>query len=371
MHFTIKGCGEKSSNRSVEGSFVYVGIVLRFVSLGLLLWSIPVFGQQASSPAGIATVQQVGIPQASGSISGRVLDPTGAAVAGASVKLKPQGVSAESEVRTASDGQFSFLNVTPGPYQITITADGFTTQTLSGTLPPVNDYVAPPITLALASENTEVRVNLPKIEVAEEEVKEEEKQRVLGFIPNFYVSYDAKPVPLTSKQKFELAWRTSIDPFTFLLTGVFAGLQQSQGDFDGFGQGAAGYGKRYGASYGVAVTSTFIGGAILPSVLKQDPRYFYKGTGSTRSRIGYAIANAVICKGDNGHWQPNYSNVLGGMAAGGLSNLYYPRTNRSGAELTFEDALIGIGASAAANLLQEFFIRKFTPSASARNPANP
>jgi hypothetical protein len=77
-----------------------------------------------------------------------------------------------------------------------------------------------------------------------------------------------------------------------------------------------------------------IGSAILPALLKQDPRYFYKGTGTTRSRILYAIANSVMCKGDNGHWQVNYSGILGGAAAGGISNLYYPASDRNGISLT-------------------------------------
>jgi hypothetical protein len=109
-----------------------------------------------------------------------------------------------------------------------------------------------------------------------------------------------------------------------------------------------------------------IGGAILPSLLKQDPRYFYKGTGSTRSRILYALANAVICKGDNGHWQANYSGILGALAAGGISNLYYPASSRNGAGLTFENTLIGIGGSAVGNLFQEFLVRKLTPHTQGR-----
>ncbi len=104
-----------------------------------------------------------------------------------------------------------------------------------------------------------------------------------------------------------------------------------------------------------------IGGAILPSLFKQDPRYFYKGTGTIRSRAMYAIANAVICKGDNGRWQPNYSGILGGLAAGGISNLYYPASDRSGVELTFENALIGTAEGAVQNLFQEFVVRRLTP----------
>jgi len=180
-------------------------------------------------------------------------------------------------------------------------------------------------------------------------------------IPNFYVSYVPDAVPLNTKQKFELAWKTTIDPVSFVLVGAIAGIQQANNSFSGYGQGAQGYGKRYGASFADFTIGTFIGGAVLPSLLKQDPRYFYKGTGTRRSRALYALANAVICKGDNKKWQPNYSSMLGSLAAGGISNLYYPAKDRNGARLTFENALIGIGASAGANLIEEFLVPKFTP----------
>ena len=215
--------------------------------------------------------------------------------------------------------------------------------------------------MAVATAVTDVEVGLSKTEVAEEQIKVEEKQRVLGVLPNFYVSYIPDAVPLSSKQKFKLAGKTVIDPFTFVFVGGAAGVQQAQNHFREYGQGAQGYGKRYGAGYADMVAGTFIGSAILPSLLKQDPRYFYKGTGSMPSRFLYAIANSVICKGDNGHWQANYSNILGNLAAGGISNLYYPAQDRDGAGLTFENATIGVGASAVANLVQEFVIRKLTP----------
>ena len=225
--------------------------------------------------------------------------------------------------------------------------------------------------MAVAANVAEVEVSLTQIEVAQEQIALEEKQRVLGVIPNFYVSYIPDAAPLTPKQKFGLAWRSTIDPVNFAITGIIAGVQQAQNDFSGYGQGAQGYGKRYGASYADGVVGTFIGSAILPSLLKQDPRYFYKGTGSKRSRALYAIANSVICKGDNGHWQANYSNILGNFAAGGISNLYYPASDREGAELTFENGLIGIGATAAANLFQEFVVRKFTPNLPKREAPQP
>jgi hypothetical protein len=177
--------------------------------------------------------------------------------------------------------------------------------------------------------------------------------------------------PLTPKQKFQLAWKSTIDPVSFGVTGVVAGVEQATDRFQGYGQGAAGYGRRYGAAYGDLVSGTFIGGAILPSLLKQDPRYFYKGTGTVRSRMLYAIANSVICKGDNGRWQPNYSGIVGSLAAGGVSNLYYPENDRSDAALTFENALIGIGETAAVNILQEFVMRRLTPNAPKPDPATP
>ncbi len=277
----------------------------------------------------------------------------------------------KQEVQSGDDGQFSFAGVPPGPFQITVTSELFTTQKASGILRPGEILVLPQIVFALATEATQVQVTVPRIEIAEEELKVQEKQRIFGVIPNFYVSYVPDAAPLDSKQKFQLAWRSTIDPVNFAITGAISGVQQATNTPSGYGQGAQGYGKRYGASYADLVTGTFIGGAILPSLLKQDPRYFYKGTGSVRSRVLYALANSVICKGDNRHWQANYSSILGSLAAGGISNLYYPAENRNDAGLIVENTLIGIGETAATNLLQEFVIRKLTPNISHQHPATP
>ncbi len=291
-----------------------------------------------------------------------MVDKTGFAVGGARVALTMDG-EVPRETTTREDGQFSLITLVTGKFQISVTAQGFAVQIAADTCAAAGATTSlPTITLAVATEITQVEVTVPRVEVAEEEIKEQEKQRVLGVVPNFYVTYIPDAAPLTSKQKFELAWKTSIDPVSFIVTGAIAGVQQANNDFSGYGQGATGYAKRYGANYADFVTGTFIGGAILPSLFKQDPRYFYKGTGTVRSRALYAIANSVICKGDNKKWQPNYSGILGSLAAGGISNAYYPDSNR-GAALTFENTLIGIGATAAANLLQEFVIRKLTPNA--------
>ena len=245
-----------------------------------------------------------------------------------------------------------------------------------GTIGQGQAYIVPLVVLLVATQMTQVTVGLTKIELAEVQVKDQEKQRVLGIIPNFYVSYVPNAVALTPKQKFELAWKSSVDPFTFVAVGIVAGAAQAGNELSGYGQGAQGYAKRYGASYGDVVIGTFLGNAILPSLLKQDPRYFYKGTGGTRSRIFHALSSPVICKGDNGRWQPNYSYVLGSFAAGGIANLYYPPSDRHAAGPIVGAALIRLGESAIAAVFQEFVVRKLTrnlppTSASAQGSTKP
>jgi hypothetical protein len=340
------------------------------IGFGQTVQQTPVPGSEGQG-VGHPTDQQASNQQLPGSISGTVVDRTGAVVAGARVSLTRDDRSPAQVVVTGQDGQFSFANIAPGPFQLTITCTGFATQASPGLLHSGEIYTAPPIALAVATAVTDVEVVLSPEQVAEEQIKDQEKQRVLGVIPNFYVTYVPDPVPLTAKQKFGLAWKTTIDPVTLVLNGGVAGVQQATDEFSGYGQGAQGYAKRFGASYADTVSSTFIGGAILPSLLKQDPRYFYKGTGGTRSRLLYAIANSVICKGDNRHWQVNYSGILGALASGGLSNLYYPSTDHDGVGLTFENALIGIGQGAAANILQEFVIKKLTPKLPNQGPPKP
>ena len=309
--------------------------------------------------------------QPPGSISGTVVDPSGAAINGARVTLTRGDPPANQEAFSGEGGLFYFGNVAPGPFQITVSSGGFASQSLSAILKPAEVYVAPQIMLTLAAQKTEMQVAVPSVELAEEQISEQEKQRVLGFVPNFYVSYVPDAVPLTSKQKYKLALRTMVDPVTLALTAAVAGAQQSQNVFPAYGQGAQGYAKRFGADYAELTTNTFIGSAILPSILKQDPRYFYKGSGSARSRIWYAIAMAVVCKGDNGRWQANYSNIFGSLAAGGISNLYEPAQDRHGAALTFENTGIAIGTTAAANILQEFVLRKLTPNLHKRGQSQP
>jgi len=354
-----------------------------WLGLGILLCGFPCWSQQAPvvhtaksavpdsrstepSTAGRQTDQQP-----SGSISGKVVDQTGANISGALVKLTQEGQSSSTEALSDDDGQFSLSNVAPGPFQLTITSPGFASQDFSGILSPGEAYITPLIMLTVATQVTEVHVELTPDELADVQIKEQEKQRVLGIIPNFYVSHVPNAAPLTPKHKFELAWKSATDPVTFIAVGAVAGIDQAGDRWGAYGQGAQGYAKRFGATYADVFAGTFIGSAILPSLLKQDPRYFYKGSGTKRSRILYALASSVICRGDNGRRQANYSSILGNLAAGGLSNLYYPANDRNGVGLVFTNALIRIGETAVANIFQEFIVPKLTPNLPTRAPAQP
>ena len=189
---------------------------------------------------------------------------------------------------------------------------------------------------------------------AEEEVHRQEHQRILGLAPNFNTSNVKDAEPLSVKQKFELAAHSVTDPFTFLAAGFDALLSQAEDDFKGYGQGAQGYGKRFGASYLDSFDGTMIGNALFPALLKQDPRYFRQGTGSFRSRFFHAVMSTVECRNDNRKWAPNYSNVLGNLVAGGISNLYYPASDR-GVGLTFERAATVTGEGAIGSVFVEFW----------------
>jgi Carboxypeptidase regulatory-like domain len=361
---------------------------LALLSLSLLLCGLPP-GAAAQSPqlettatvttstpdSGGIAVSAEPRPQdqnGSGYISGTVVDKAGAVAVGARVHLKSQDrPGTEMDVVSGENGQYSFSGVPPGAFQLTISAEGFETQLVPGTLEPGQLRIMPVIRLAVATVVTEVRVAMTQVEVAQEQIKEQEKQRVFGLIPNFFVSYAPDPVPLTSKQKFELAWKSTIDPFTFVGVAAIAGVQQATDDFSGYGQGWDAYAKRFGAGYADVVSGTFIGSAILPSLLKQDPRYFYKSSGSFRSRLLYALGNTVICKGDNMRWQPNYSGLLGSFATGGISYFYYPTNDRDLTTLVLQNSLIRIGETAFANVMQQFVVRRLTPRLQTHPAAQP
>src|SRR5208283_3934946 len=255
-------------------------------------------GETGTPGAGTGASASVQQPerQLPSSIIGTVTDQVGDLAVGAQVQLTRQDQSPKQEVLSGDNGQFSFPNLPPGPFKLTISAPGFDTQAFSGDLGPSQVYIVPAITLAVTAAVTEVRVGGTQFEVAAEELKEQEKQRVFGFIPNFYVTYVSDPAPLASRQKFQLAWRSVIDPFTFVGVGFLAGIDQASDQFGGYGQGAEGYAKRFGAAYGPVVASTVIACSIPTPLLKQSPCSIH----ATRRTLGrwilYALAKALIRK---------------------------------------------------------------------------
>ena len=193
-------------------------------------------------------------------------------------------------------------------------------------------------------------------EKAQEQVKEQEKQRVLGILPAFNTSYRGDAVSLTSKQKINLAFHSAIDPVTFGVALAVAGWGEAvNSDSDnGFGWGPGGYAKRAGAKYLDTFNGTMIGNGFLPSLLHQDPRYFRLGHGSTTHRTLYAISTAFVCKHDvTRRWEPNYSNVGGNLIAGAISNLYYPTS--SGWSTTVENGMIVTAEGTVGAIFQEFW----------------
>lgn len=306
-----------------------------------------------------AAGQEPMAPQASPSIIGTVTDVQNDAIAGADVTLEgPASVKRATE-KTNAQGFFTFPDLRPGlSYRIAITAEGFAEWTSPALVLQTGQQLdLGDIPLKIAVVQTTVTA-VSTEQIATRQVHAQEQQRVIGIFPNFYVTYSPNPAPLTPKLKFQLALRASVDPVTFLSTAAFAGFDQAA-DTPDYQQGALGYAQRFGAGYADSFTNIMIGGAILPSLFHQDPRYFYKGTGSIKSRILHAIAFSVLCKGDNGRWQPNYSSIGGDLASAAISNIYYPPSNR-GAALVFNNALLGMGGRVADDLAQEFVFKKFT-----------
>lgn len=315
------------------------------------------------SVAVAAAAQDISAPEPqTGTMVGTVLDVNGGAVPGAQVNLKGPLPDDTTRAVTNENGFFELNHLRAlAPYHVTITASGFAEWNSEEViLKPGQFLELAGIRLKIAGAVTTVRAAVSIEEIATEQVEIAEHQRVLGVIPNFYVVYDPQPVPLTPNLKFKLALRTTIDPVTVAGAAVVAGLDQAVDKYD-FEEGAKEYAQRFGASYANGFTSIMIGAAVLPSILHQDPRYFYQGAGTTKSRFVHAVSYPFICRGDNGHLQPNYSSLGGFLASGAIANAYYPESDR-GVGLLLNIALVDIGASVAKGLLQEFVLRGLTSS---------
>lgn len=189
---------------------------------------------------------------------------------------------------------------------------------------------------------------------AAEQLKQEEKQRLMGVVPNFNSTDNPNALPLSPRQKFHLFFKSSVDPFVFVAAGLDAGEEQATNAFPGYGQGMEGYAKRFGASYADTFDGNLWGNAILPVWWHEDPRYFRMGKGTVKHRLIYALETNVWSKRDNGTWGPNYSNVIGNFISGGISNVYYPSSDR-GAALTVERAVTVTAEGGIGSVFVEFW----------------
>jgi len=293
-----------------------------------------------------------------GSIQGIAVDSNNDPVPDARVALQgPDGN--RLTVVTKDDGAFSFHDVMPRvSYNLTITAEGLSDWNSSITLEPGEDKTLTDIKLRIVAAHRAVTVTYSSKEVAAQQLKAEEHQRVLGFIPNIYVTYEPHPEPLTTQMKFHLAYKGLTHPTFFAFEGLWAGVEQAAHTPD-YRQGAEGYGLRFGANLASGASEALFGNAILPSLLHQDPRYFYHGSGTKGSRAWHAITAPFVCQGDNGKSQPNYSQWGGSLISASLSNTYYPSSDR-GAGLVFRNFGTNMGLHVVLGLAQEFLLGRFT-----------
>jgi hypothetical protein len=302
-------------------------------------------------------------PAASGSISGTVTDENGDLIPGATIVLHGGFLGSGRTLSANDNGLFTFAKLSPGvEYRITVSAPGFVDWT-SGLprLEPGQHIDLKNVILKVDGGPITVTVSASQNEIAAAQVHVAERQRALGFIPNFLVVYDHNPAPLTPKLKFQLAFRIAVDPVTFIGVAGLAGVNQAAHAPD-YVEGVKGYGQRVGALYADGFTDLMLGGAVLPTLLHQDPRYFYQGTGSTKSRTFHALLSPFITRGDNGSEQPNYSSLGGDLASTAIAETYYPASNR-GPRLVFANFAIGTGERMVSAFAQEFILRKLTPNA--------
>jgi hypothetical protein len=287
-----------------------------------------------------------------GTIEGTVTDVNQDKIPGASVDLQGPSPSDHRTVMTDQDGVFEIDNVKPGiAYHVTVSSEGFSNWNSPVImLAPGQRQVLLGIKLEIETQHTAITVNPEQEAVAQ--VKIEEKQRVLGVVPNFFEVFCPNPPGLTAKLKFQLAFKTATDPFTVAGVALLTAPNQA-GKHPNYEGGAEGFAQRFGATYTNQFTYIMFGGAVLPSLLHQDPRYYRQGTGSWKSRAIHALSNPFITRGDNGRPQPNYSDLGGNVLSAAIANAYYPAANR-GAGPMFQSVAINIGIRMGIRLLQEF-----------------
>jgi len=321
--------------------------MLVLIALGGVIVAVPVSAQSAEAPN-----------TKTGRILGTVVDTSDDPIPGATVLL--QGPAGDRlTVVTKDDGAFVF-DQAPAEiaYQVTVTAEGFADWSSSITVEPGQDKTLAAVKLRILAVRRAVTVSYSEKEVAVQQLKAEEQQRVFRFIPNTYVTYEPHPEPLTTGMKFHLAYKSLTNPVFCARAAAWAGFEQAAG-LRNYPQNARGYGERFGTGLADGATEGLIGNAVLPSLLHQDPRYFYQGSGTKKSRALHAMLAPFICKGDNGKTQPNYSTWGGSLISSSISLAYYPGSDRN-AQHVFRNFGIGMGLHVGGSLVQEFILDKLT-----------
>jgi Carboxypeptidase regulatory-like domain len=301
--------------------------------------------------------------QGVGAISGTVLGTSNDVIQGARVVLTDQSSGKQREMQSGPNGEFMFSGLGSGTYQVIVTGGGMKTWASPRLdLHSGESRIVSQIVLPIASASTSVTVTADKETLSEQQVQIAVEQRIWKVFPNFYSSYDWNAPPMMPKQKFHLALRSMIDPMTFAGVAGVAGAQQMYNVFPDFGGGIEGYAKRYGAAYVNDFSARMLTSAVYASIFHQDPRYFYKGTGSIPSRTMYAVSRVVITRDDSGRSRPNYSRLLGVFTASALSNLYYP-SDKSVLFLTLTNGAIELASHAGTNVVREFLLKGITAHA--------
>jgi hypothetical protein len=199
----------------------------------------------------------------------------------------------------------------------------------------------------------EVAPTFQEVVTPQSPVVQEKHPRLFWIIPTYTVSNSKLPISLSSAAKFRLFFKNTTDPFTVTYTAVSAGIQQANNGLSGYGQGAAGYGKRLGAGLADETSSGFFRTYLFASVFRQDPRYFRESSSPLKNRLAQAIIRPVVTRKDSGARTFNWSGLFGLIAASSLSNVYYPATDR-GVEPTLKRVATGIPFSVIDHLIDEF-----------------
>jgi hypothetical protein len=187
---------------------------------------------------------------------------------------------------------------------------------------------------------------------AQEQLQQQMHQRVMGVMATFNTTTNRNALPLSPGQKFQLFFKSSTDPWPFLLAGAVAGIGQAEDSYSEWGQGAEGYAKRFGAAYSDAFIGNFFGNAVLPVMLHEDPRYFQKGTGSLTTRFLWAASSTVWCKRDKGGWGPNYANVGGNLIGAAIARVYYPASERTVSDTINDGLTVSVEGIVGAELIE-------------------